>query len=52
MEALGSTRKHSAVPGKNPKEGKHWEALESTGKYLKALGSTRKHLEALGNTGK
>ena len=46
MEALGSTRKHLAVLGRNPKEGKHWEALGSAKKQLEALGtlvSTRKN---------
>ena len=35
-----------AVLGRNPKEGKHWEAL-GTKEALDALGRTRKHLEAL-----
>jgi hypothetical protein len=62
LEALVSTRKHLAVLGRNPKEGKHWEALgsakkhleafERTRKHLKGLGSSRKHLEALGSNRK
>ena len=40
MVGLGSTRKPLAVLGRNPKEGKHWEAME-------ALRSTRKHHKAL-----
>ena len=43
LEALGSTRKNLAVLGRNPKKGKHWEALGSTNKYWEALRSTRKH---------
>ena len=58
LEALGSkkgnkkTRKHLAIPNKNPNEGKHWEGLGSTRKHLEALGSTWKHLKALGSTRK
>ena len=52
MKALGSTRKHLEVLGRNPEEGKHWEALGSTRKPLDALGSTRKLLEELRSTGK
>ena len=47
MEALGSTKKHLEVLGRNPEEGKHWGALGSTRKHLEALGRARKHLEAL-----
>ena len=41
-----------AVLGRNPKEGKYWEAMEalrSTRKHQEALGSTWKHLEGLGS---
>ena len=41
-----------AVLGRNPKGGKHCEALGSTRKHLEALGRARKHLEALGSTEK
>ena len=64
MEAIGSTRKHLAVLGRNPKEGKHLETLGSTwkepqgreaigiSKYWEALQMTRKHQEALGSSWK
>ena len=61
-KAIGSSRKHLAVLGRNPREGKHWEELRSTRKHqeaqvstwkhYEALGSTEKHLEALGSTWK
>ena len=35
LEVMGSTRKYLAVLGRNPKEGKHKEALGSTKKHLK-----------------
>jgi hypothetical protein len=46
LEVMGSTRKHLAVLGRNPKEGNHWEALRSTRKHQEALGrlgSTEKY---------
>ena len=52
LEVMGSTRKHLAVLGRNPKGGKHCEALGSARKHLEALGRARKHLEALRSTGK
>ena len=47
IEVMGSTRKHLAVLGRNPKEGKYWEALRSTRKHQEALGPARNLLEAL-----
>ena len=52
MEAPGSTRKHLEVLGRNPEEGKHWEALGSPWKHLEALGSNRKHLAVHGRNPK
>ena len=40
LKVIGSTKKHLALLGRNPKEGKHWEEME-------ALRSFRKHHEAL-----
>ena len=51
-KAIGSSRKHLAVLGRNPKEGKHWEVLRSTKKHQEAHGRARKHWKGLGSTGK
>ena len=47
LKVIGSTRKHLALLGRNPKEGNHWEALRSTRKHQEALERARKHWEAL-----